>query len=125
MSLGWKILIPGGLAWTLLIATLRVWRRQGGSTGVYLIGGLIIAVLLVLAFAWDFASARTAERRAVEEEESAEQDAGAFPVPPMDLPHYHGIAGSVPALTDQAPDSGVGDPGRPGGAAGVKEVTGA
>src|SRR5215467_6627669 len=125
MSLGWKILIPGGLAWTLLIATLRVWRRQGGSTGVYLIGGLIIAVLLVLTFAWDFASARTAERRAVEEEESAEQDAGAFPVPPMDLPHYHGIAGSVPALTDQAPDSGVGDPGRPGGAAGVKEVTGA
>jgi NADH-quinone oxidoreductase subunit H len=125
MSLGWKILIPAGLAWTLLIATLRVWRRQGGSTGVYLIGGLIIAVLLVLAFAWDFASARTAERRAAEEEESAEQDAGAFPVPPMDLPHYHGIAASVPALTEQAPDSGVGDPDRPGGAAGVKEVTGA
>jgi NADH-quinone oxidoreductase subunit H len=125
MSLGWKILIPAGLAWTLLIATLRVWRRQGGSTGVYLIGGLIIAVLLALAFAWDFAAARTAERRAAEEEEGAEQDVGAFPVPPMDLPHYHGIAGSVPALTEQAPDSGVGDPGRPGGAAGVKEVTGA
>ncbi|HEX2322925.1 MAG TPA: NADH-quinone oxidoreductase subunit NuoH [Streptosporangiaceae bacterium] len=125
MSLGWKILIPAGLAWTLLIATLRVWRRQGGSTGVYLVGGLIIVTLLALAFAWDFAAERKAERFAAEEQESAEQDAGVFPVPPMDLPHYHGIAGSVPALTEQAPDSGVGDPGRPSGAAGVKEVTGA
>jgi hypothetical protein len=43
----------------------------------------------------------------------------------MDLPHYHGIAGSVLALTEQAPDSGVGDPDHPSGAAGVKEVTGA
>ena len=125
MSLGWKILIPAGLAWTLLIATLRVWRRQGGSTGVYLVGGLIVAVLLVLAFAWDFATERAAEQRAADEEEAAEEGRGAFPVPPMDLPHYHGIGASVPALTEQAPDSGVGDPGRPGGAAGVKEVTGA
>ena len=32
MKLGWKVLIPTALAWTLIIATLRVWRRQGGST---------------------------------------------------------------------------------------------
>jgi hypothetical protein len=102
-----------------------VWRRQGGSTGVYLIGGLIIAVLLALAFAWDFATERAAGLRAAEEAEAAEEDEGAFPVPPMDLPHYHGIAGNLSALTDQAPDSGVGDPGRPSDAAGVKEVTGA
>ena len=38
MALGWKVLIPAALAWTLMIATLRVWRRQGGSTGVYLVG---------------------------------------------------------------------------------------
>ncbi len=107
MSLGWKILIPAGLAWTLLIATLRVWRRQGGSTGVYVVGGLIVAVLLVLAFAWDFATERAAGLRAAEEEEAAEEDAGVFPVPPMDLPHYHGIGTNVPALAEQAPDSGV------------------
>jgi len=112
MALGWKVLIPAGLAWTLLIATLRVWRRQGGSTGVYIVGGLIVVVLLALAFAWDFATERAAERRVAQDEENAEEDASAFPVPPMDLPHYHGIA-SVPALKDQAPDSGV------------KEVTGA
>src|SRR5215831_14941312 len=50
MALGWKILIPAGLAWTLLIATLRVWRRHGGSAGVYIVGGGIVVVLLALAF---------------------------------------------------------------------------
>jgi NADH-quinone oxidoreductase subunit H len=113
MKLGWKILIPAGLAWALLIATLRVWRRQGGSTGVYLIGAGIVLVLLALAFGWDFAAQRAAERRAAEDEASAEQDVGAFPVPPMDLPHYHGLSAGTAALKEEAPDSGV------------KEVTGA
>ncbi len=113
MALGWKVLIPAGLAWTLLIATLRVWRRQGGSTGVYLVGGLIVATLLMLTFAWDLASERAAERREIAEEEGAERAADAFPVPPMDLPHYHGTTASMPALQDQAPDTGI------------KEVTGA
>jgi NADH-quinone oxidoreductase subunit H len=114
MQLGWKILIPAALAWTLLIATLRVWRRQGGSTGVYLVGGAIVLVLLVLAFAWDIAAERSAERRAAMEDDAAEHDAGSFPVPPMDLPHYHGLSSGLPSLPDQAaPDSGV------------REVTGA
>jgi NADH-quinone oxidoreductase subunit H len=113
MQLGWKILIPAALAWTLLIATLRVWRREGGSPGVYLIGAGIVVVLLALAIGWDVTSERAAQRRAAEDEASAEQDVGAFPVPPMDLPHYHGLVAGEPALKDQAPDSGV------------KEVTGA
>ena len=113
MQLGWKILIPAALAWTLLIATLRVWRREGGSPGVYLIGAGIVVVLLALALGWDVTSERAAQRRAAEDEASAEQDVGAFPVPPMDLPHYHGLEAGEPALKDQAPDSGV------------KEVTGA
>jgi NADH-quinone oxidoreductase subunit H len=113
MALGWKILIPAALAWTLLIATLRVWRRQGGSVGVYLVGGGIVVVLLALAFAWDFAAERAADRRVAMEDEAAQQDEGAFPVPPMDLPHYHGMASDAPAVTAAAPD------------AGIKEVTGA
>jgi len=113
MQLGWKILIPAGLAWTLLIATLRVWRREGGSPGVYIIGAGIVLVLLALAFSWDFAAARTARERAEAEEAEDEADVGTFPVPPMDLPHYHGLSASAPALQDEAPDSGV------------KEVTGA
>jgi NADH-quinone oxidoreductase subunit H len=114
MAFGWKILIPGALAWAMLIATLRVWRRQGGSPGVYLVGGGILAVLLLLAFAWDFASERATRRRAEEDAESAEQDRGAFPVPPMDLPHYHGIGVAAAGLEQGPPTE-----------ASVKEVTGA
>jgi NADH-quinone oxidoreductase subunit H len=132
MRLGWKVLIPGALAWTLMIATLRVWRRQGGSIGVYLVGGGIVAVLVLLLWAWDSAvAAREREAAPVpaageaegptpeaEAEEEAAEEAVAFPVPPLDLPHYHGI------LTSQEPQA---DP--PAAAAGeqdsMKEVTGA
>jgi NADH-quinone oxidoreductase subunit H len=115
MSLGWKVLIPGALAWTLLIATLRVWRRQGGSIAVYLVGGGILAVLLVLALAWDYAAERKADQQAADEAESMEEDASSYPVPPFDLPHYHGAQGP-PGLTQAEPEAS--DPA-------VREVTGA
>ena len=91
MRLGWKVLIPGALVWILLIATIRVWRRQGGSPGVYIVAGLlIIAGLLAAAWAWDVAEARRA--RQAEEIEAAEAEAeaaaGAFPVPALDLPQW-------------------------------------
>jgi NADH-quinone oxidoreductase subunit H len=114
MGLGWKILIPAALAWTLLIATLRVWRRHGGSTGVYVIGGGIVLVLFALAFAWDYSTERAAERREAMESAAAEEDAGVFPVPPMDLPHYHGLTSGPPGLSGESAQG-----------PGVKEVTGA
>ena len=104
MKLGWKILIPAALTWTLIVATARVYRRQGGSPAVYVVGGLIIAVLIALLLRWEGAGQR-AERQAAMEAEAAELDqpdeAGAprgpsFPTPPMDLPHYHGV-GLTPA----------------------------
>jgi NADH-quinone oxidoreductase subunit H len=118
MRFGWKILIPASLAWILMIATIRVWRQHGGSTPVYIVGGAILGGLLVLAWAGDVA----AERRRIAEAEAAEPEAGAaapsFPVPPLDLPHYHGVGvtaspGGELAEPDAAPR------------AGVKEVTGA
>jgi NADH-quinone oxidoreductase subunit H len=97
MRLGWKVLIPGALAWTLMIATIRVWRRQGGSAGIYIVAGLIVAALVLLAWAWDLAEASRAKR--VAEIDAADADAEAeapvFPIPPLDLPHYHG-AGTAP-----------------------------
>jgi NADH-quinone oxidoreductase subunit H len=95
MSLGWKVLIPSALAWALMIATLRVWRQQGGSTGVYLIAGLILVTIIALIFGLDAAATRREEGRAAEEDREAEEGAG-FPVPPLDLPHYHGDLAELP-----------------------------
>jgi NADH-quinone oxidoreductase subunit H len=91
MAFGWKVLIPGALAWTLLIATLRVYRRHGGGAVVYITGGLIIAAVLIWLFAVDLAAERRASQQAAAEAELDEQIAEPFPVPPLDLPHYHGI----------------------------------
>jgi NADH-quinone oxidoreductase subunit H len=120
MRLGWKVLIPGALAWTLMIATIRVWRRQGGSIGVYIVGGAIIVVLMLLAWGWDTTAAKRAQEEseldAAEAEAEAEAEPGAFPVPPMDLPHYHGIGVYVERSIGASPESS---------AAEAKEVTGA
>jgi NADH-quinone oxidoreductase subunit H len=96
MKLGWKVLIPGALVWTLVVATARVYRRQGGSPAVYVIAGGIIVVLLALLWGWESAGQRAqrlaeeaAEERAAEGEQPA--PTAPFPTPPLDLPHYHGV----------------------------------
>src|ERR1700733_5115047 len=127
MKLGWEVLIPTALGWTLIIATLRLWRRSGGSTGVYVIAALIVAVLLAL-FVGAEASAERKRRLAEEEEADAEPDLAergrAFPSPPLDLPHYHGI-GVTPSGSSTAVSSP--DSSRPPltEADAAKEVTGA
>jgi NADH-quinone oxidoreductase subunit H len=119
MALGWKVLIPASLVWTLMIATVRVWRRLGDSPAVYLAAGVIVVVLLVLIWGWDNASTAKARALAAEDEAETEAEAGAprpvspFPVPPLDLPHYHGTGVRVGA-----------GPAEPAEAT-TKEVTGA
>jgi NADH-quinone oxidoreductase subunit H len=92
MAFGWKVLIPGALAWTLLIAAVRLVRRDGFSNQVVdVVLGLVVAAVIAALYAWDVSSERRAERRAAEDAESLERHGGSFPVPPMDLPHYHGL----------------------------------
>src|SRR5262249_17654946 len=135
VGLGWKVLTPASLAWILMIATIRVWRQQGGSTPVYIVGGAILGTLLLLAWAGDVAaekrraaaaaateSAAAAPGAAATAPATAVAEAGAgsggFPVPPLDLPHYHGIGVTAsPGGTPSDPDA------VPRGT--VKEVTGA
>ncbi|MGH3400649.1 MAG: NADH-quinone oxidoreductase subunit NuoH [Streptosporangiaceae bacterium] len=121
MALGWKVLIPAALAWALIIATLRVWRRQGGSTGVYVVAGLTVAALLALWIGWEVSAQRSARAAEAEEESAAEHErehGPAFPVPPMDLPHYHGIGPGVTGLSLEPPAAGPED-------SSTREVTGA
>ena len=133
MKLGWKVLIPGALGWTLLVATIRVWRRYGGSTGVYLVTGAIVIVALALLLASEVSAQRAQQRAQAEAEAGADAagelpagqpgwPAGAFPVPPMDLPHYRGIgvtAGTSPGAV------GAGSAGPATVADTAKEVSGA
>jgi NADH-quinone oxidoreductase subunit H len=98
MAIGWKVLIPVSIVWILLIATVRAWRLDTHSKAPYVIFGLVIVLILVLAWMWDSAAQQRAARYAAAEA-AAEEEAGepgrpaatAFPVPPLDLPHYHGI----------------------------------
>jgi NADH-quinone oxidoreductase subunit H len=133
MAFGWKVLIPASLAWILMIATIRVWRQQGGSAPVYIVGGAILGALLLLAWVGDVAAekrrAAAAPAAAASGTEAAgtaasapaagaEEGAGGFPVPPLDLPHYHGVGvAASPGGTPSDPDT------VPRGT--IKEVTGA
>jgi NADH-quinone oxidoreductase subunit H len=132
MALGWKVLIPGSLVWIMMIATIRVWRRQGGSTALYIVGGFVLLLFLGIVWVWETGAERRQAMLAgvPGDEQAAEPDAGlgadqprqpqGFPVPPLDLPHYHGIGVSVtdhPAAGRTLLDTGT--------TSNSKEVTGA
>ena len=92
MKLGWKVLMPVSLGWILLVATLRALRNNGADTSAYLVvAGVIVLALLAGSFVWD--AIKRPQPTAAEEpapEQPAEPAPGAFPVPPLDAPHYHG-----------------------------------
>jgi NADH-quinone oxidoreductase subunit H len=139
MAFGWKVLIPVSLAWILMIATIRVWRQQHHhSVAVYIVGGAIIVALILLAWAGDVSAERRRAAAAGEDGPPGEAEPGAapgtgaaegptFPVPPLDLPHYHGVG--VPASPGGSPAAvGAGAAGSDPDAvskATVEEVTGA
>jgi NADH-quinone oxidoreductase subunit H len=133
MSLGWKVLIPVSIIWLLLIATVRAWRLDTHSTVIYVVGGVILAIIVVAAVSWDITAERRASQAADAEPAAAAaepesggpagvraRDRAAYRVPPLDLPHYHGIGVTAPGAPAPAgrARSGV-------DAEGTKEVTGA
>ena len=99
MAIGWKVLIPVSIVWILLIATVRAWRLDTHTTAPYVVFGFVIVLIMVLAWMWDSAAQQRAARYAAAETTDVSEAGQAvaigpdthFPVPPMDLPHYHGV----------------------------------
>ncbi len=99
MRLGWKVLIPGSLAWVLLVATVRALTNAGYDVRTLLgVGAAVIVLLLLGSIAYDLVTGRG--RGEPPEPEPAwpatwDPMAGGYPVPP--LPGQQ-----VPALTAPA-----------------------
>ncbi|TMR11654.1 NADH-quinone oxidoreductase subunit H, partial [Nonomuraea turkmeniaca] len=97
MSLGWKVLIPVNLAWILLVAGVRTVVLNEDSRMIALaVTGIIVVGALAIWMRFDTVNQRRKEARKAQveaefEELSNEPMAGGFPVPPLDLPHYHGV----------------------------------
>jgi NADH-quinone oxidoreductase subunit H len=82
--------------------------------------GFVIVLIMILVWAWDNAAQQRAMKYAPPPADAEEFIAGeaesAFPVPPLDLPHYHGVG----------LDAGVGiEAGASPSDTSPKEVTGA
>jgi len=99
MAIGWKVLIPVSIVWILLIATVRAWRLDTHNTIPYVVGGVVLVIISALASMWESAAQQRAARYAAADSASAAEaghdvpfGTSTFPVPPLDLPHYHGIA---------------------------------
>jgi NADH-quinone oxidoreductase subunit H len=134
MRLGWKVLIPISIVWLLLIAVVQAWRIDKHSSAVYVAGGIVLAIIIVIAVSWDIAAERRARELAAPESGADEAEPGEtagavarvrpghYRVPPMDLPHYHGVGLTGPAGAVQAPAGSVTEA---SDANGTKEVTGA
>jgi NADH-quinone oxidoreductase subunit H len=82
MRFGWKVLIPINLVWILFLAGVKVANAElEFRNRLFVIGGVVIAVLLIALF-WP--SAKKARTLSIEEQLAA-RPPGSFPVPPMDL----------------------------------------
>ncbi|PRX45593.1 NADH dehydrogenase subunit H [Prauserella shujinwangii] len=79
MKLGWKVLVPLGLIWVVLISAVRAIRNDGNvSTGqILVIGGIVIAVIVLLSL--------LLPEKKVPDSDSVPVTGGGHPVPPLDL----------------------------------------
>jgi NADH-quinone oxidoreductase subunit H len=141
MALGWKILIPFSIIWLLLVATVRALRADNHSPVVYVVAGLVLVLFVALITFWDNGYqkwlARLEPDKPADDADEWDYDEDGelvkvarpeprFPVPPMDLPHYHGLDLGRTALIDtEHADTEHADTGLVDSNGATKEVTGA
>ncbi|GAA5075139.1 NADH-quinone oxidoreductase subunit H [Thermocatellispora tengchongensis] len=96
MAFGWKVLIPLNLGWILMVATVRALQvPENNRAVVFTLAAVVLVGILAIWFRFDTVLQRRREEKAAQIEAEfarlqAEPEAGGFPVPPLDLPHYHG-----------------------------------
>jgi NADH-quinone oxidoreductase subunit H len=116
MRLGWKVLIPGSLAWILLVAVMRLISNEGIERRDILIwGGGALAVAIVLSLLIPESKPELDETPAAGDEFDA--FAGGYPVPPMPGQRLE------PPVAAKARAAGPGD--APPSSSGPEEGTGA
>ncbi|HEY0938167.1 MAG TPA: NADH-quinone oxidoreductase subunit NuoH [Trebonia sp.] len=135
MALGWKILIPFSIIWLLLVATVRALRADNHSPVVDAMAGVVLILFVLLITFWDNGYQKHLARigpvtpEEVQDEYDYDEDGERvlvarpeprFPLPPLDLPHYHGLGAEVLPDTSTVSGSVQGDT-----ADATKEVTGA
>jgi NADH-quinone oxidoreductase subunit H len=135
MALGWKILIPFSIIWLLMVACVKTLRATGGlhNTLAIVVSIVVVVLFVMLVGFWEAGYQKHRERIAPGEPEVAEAEAEwdyneegelvqvekpavepRFPVPPLDLPHYHGLELGAAGGSLRGDATGV-----------TKEVTGA
>ena len=94
MALGWKILIPASIVWILLIATVKALAERHPLDRRLRVGGAghraDPATGHVLGQRGPAARRRARAGAAASHGWRATALVEGFPVPPLDLPHYHG-----------------------------------
>jgi NADH-quinone oxidoreductase subunit H len=113
MKLGWKVLIPVSLGWTVFVATARaLFTGDDALTreeALPVIGVILLAVLLV-SFVFEGIASRRAKPEAVASA-PAEFDpfAGGYPVPPMPGQQLPALTGVRAGSSAASHDLGTGD----------------
>jgi NADH-quinone oxidoreductase subunit H len=98
MALGWKYLIPISLGWIIAVATIRAISLDGGLDRRYLLIGIgVLAVAMIALFFLGADEEGSEEDRRTRE--SADSAPGAFPTPPM--PAGGAVRGAAQPLTFQ------------------------
>ena len=79
MKLGWKVLVPVGLVWFLLIAAIRAIRNDAEvTTGqILVVGGVTIVLLVLLTL--------LLPEKEIKDSDAVPITGGGYPVPPLDL----------------------------------------
>ncbi len=84
MALGWKVLVPGSLVWIVLVAGARALRHAAVTPSeVLVVGGIVLVMLLVVAFLLPQGS--PAQRETVEGAREVPSAGSDYPLPPLDL----------------------------------------